>query len=431
MSRLTIKNFSCIDSAEIDLDRIVVLIGPQASGKSVISKLMYFFVDTLDDITGQNYEFEEMPFEKFTKNVEENFKKRFPPQAWGGSAFELCLEYGPFTIKIVRSKPRKTNTEKIRVELSDSAMSFYNDTQKKFEDARAKLNATSQEKASNEWDILYRIRRSSVAEMKSLLKEDYIGYQFFIPARRSFFTSMGKAVVAIEHMGSLDALTVQFGKIFLSMRDNLGGLGFRYRSTKSEKTRKEREDASSKLAEKLFSGQIKIEKNDEYIESKDGRKTPFALMSSGQQELLPLWITVNEILGIEQEGSLIYIEEPEAHLFPTSQGILIEYLANITASGQRMFITTHSPYILSKLNNLLKAGSLAAKLPKKDHATIEKVVPREAWIRPNTIGAYAIVDRKLIWIVGDDGLIDGEYLDEVSGDISREFNSLLEIEYVR
>ena len=43
MAELLIENFSCIDEAKINLARVTILIGPQASGKSVISKLVYFF----------------------------------------------------------------------------------------------------------------------------------------------------------------------------------------------------------------------------------------------------------------------------------------------------------------------------------------------------------------------------------------------------
>lgn len=43
MEKLTVHNFLSIKSAEIELRRINVLIGPQASGKSVLAKLLYFF----------------------------------------------------------------------------------------------------------------------------------------------------------------------------------------------------------------------------------------------------------------------------------------------------------------------------------------------------------------------------------------------------
>ena len=43
MTKLIIKNFRAIDYAEIEIKPFTVIIGEQASGKSTISKLVYFF----------------------------------------------------------------------------------------------------------------------------------------------------------------------------------------------------------------------------------------------------------------------------------------------------------------------------------------------------------------------------------------------------
>ena len=65
----------------------------------------------------------------------------------------------------------------------------------------------------------------------------------------------------------------------------------------------------------------------------------------------------------------IFIEEPEAHLFPNEQKLLIELLVDVYNNLNknklkwRFFITTHSPYILNALNNMLLKGSI---LDKKD-----------------------------------------------------------------
>ena len=43
MAKIIIKNFRAIDYAEIEIKPFTVIIGEQASGKSTISKLVYFF----------------------------------------------------------------------------------------------------------------------------------------------------------------------------------------------------------------------------------------------------------------------------------------------------------------------------------------------------------------------------------------------------
>lgn len=64
----------------------------------------------------------------------------------------------------------------------------------------------------------------------------------------------------------------------------------------------------------------------------------------------------------------IFIEEPSAHLFPDEQKETIQYIVNIFRNLQgiknkkaRFFISTHSPYVLNVINNMLKKGYLIEK----------------------------------------------------------------------
>jgi predicted ATPase len=50
MQKIIIKNFGAIEYAEIEIKKVLVLIGEQASGKSTIAKLIYFFKTLRDDI---------------------------------------------------------------------------------------------------------------------------------------------------------------------------------------------------------------------------------------------------------------------------------------------------------------------------------------------------------------------------------------------
>ena len=68
----------------------------------------------------------------------------------------------------------------------------------------------------------------------------------------------------------------------------------------------------------------------------------------------------------EQIEASRIIEEPEAHLFPRAQQILIELLllvANKTSS--QVIITTHSSHVLAEFNNLLYCSKLLKEHPEK------------------------------------------------------------------
>jgi len=129
---------------------------------------------------------------------------------------------------------------------------------------------------------------------------------------------------------------------------------------------------------------------------------------------------------------LLYIEEPEAHLFPSAQSLLMEYLIGSVANNRSenrqrsLILTTHSPYIMAKLNVFLKAGQLARR--KKRNQDINEIVPRDCWLNEQQLSAFAIEDGRLVSLLDDEGFIDGTYLDGVSEVIDDEYSSLLEIE---
>lgn len=76
---------------------------------------------------------------------------------------------------------------------------------------------------------------------------------------------------------------------------------------------------------------------------------------------------------------------------------------------------------------LLLAGETAKKSEKK--ALVKKIIPQQYWLTIEQVGAYAIEKGYVKDIIEEDQLINGEYLDHLSDEISREFSAILDIEY--
>ena len=139
-------------------------------------------------------------------------------------------------------------------------------------------------------------------------------------------------------------------------------------------------------------------------------------------------------LEIILSKGLIYLEEPEANVFPETQYQLVRLFARLSHEPILDFswvITTHSPYILTAFNDLIKAGYIAAERPDKA-SEIEKIIPRQYWIKPGDFAAYAFdgKDGILRPIMDEETkLINGDVLDDISETISGEFGQLLEIQY--
>jgi len=257
---------------------------------------------------------------------------------------------------------------------------------------------------------------------KKLLEKSDVSV-WFVPAGRSFYAQVEKDVVSFFESANLDPFVASFGKLLAYLKDAIEFLPAK--ATKSALL-------ASELIEHLLSGKYERESEKDFINVKDGRRLPPALWSSGQQESLPLVLCIRRFAEGDFKAygrRCLFIEEPEAHLFPASQRIMMELIAlafNSAPKGTNIFITTHSPYVLSTLNVLLKAGQLVQQSPTPaKHAAMERIVPELEALAPGTVGAY-YMDRNECRSIMDaeTGLIDGRAIDDVSGELAEQFDAL-------
>jgi hypothetical protein len=405
MMKLTIRNFSCIEEADIEISNLTVLIGAQASGKSLIAKLAYFFQDVISAENVSSFQ----DVDEVRGYISYEFERWFPAEAWGNKDFQIIFSAEQIMISIENSRLLG-----IDINFSEAFESAFlqfrlylinelaphintNDFYNYIDEYSAKNTAYKK-----------KVYKKYTHSLSSVLNNS----PFFIPAGRSFFTTLGKTFSVAKESHNLEPLIEPFGNLLTFFREHPSNL------------------PTNALWNSLFGGEFILQKKQsEYFLSTDGRKIPMGFLSSGQQELFPLWLMTPLI---ESGHHNLFIEEPEAHLFPEAQAQLTQYIASCAVNSttpRSILITTHSPYILATVNNLLQAGEMAEKLDEKTLKKVAKLIPKAAWLRRGTTTAYALADGKATNLIDDDGLIDGEYLDAVSGKIAENFSALLEIEY--
>ena len=126
--------------------------------------------------------------------------------------------------------------------------------------------------------------------------------------------------------------------------------------------------------------------------------------------------------------SNIFLEEPELNLYPTTQRELMNCLAKLTNDERHhnVFITTHSPYLLTSLNNLL----YAAKVSTTQKDAVKEIVPLKCWVRFEDVGVWFVKNGKLSSILDKDlQQIKAEKIDEVSRQLDRDYDKLMNLEY--
>jgi len=415
---IKVRNFLVLKKADVEIKRINVIIGPQANGKSLIAKLVYFFQgvskEFLEGIRNQNTKRE------LDKKVLSGFESRFPKYSWEGTAFEISYEISGVRITILGVKGSRGKTT-LSLAYSDELVKFYASKKRLY---KRKLEEGKGEETNRNGYMSLDRKVMDEYIIKSLPDEafyPFFGNSFFIPASRSFFANLQKNIFTFLASNlDIDPFLKEFGSLYERSKRL-------YKEDYFLRLHKKLLNELYGITEAIVDGEYESKDDQDWIVSK-GRRVNLSNASSGQQESLPMLLVlcVWPMIRRDDFGQMFFIEEPEAHLFPNSQGHIISLLSMLYGKmGSSFFITSHSPYILSALNNfILAADSVAAGKITEEKFT--KLNGSGMPIKFEDISAYTIVNG------GTESISDSEYrmigadlLDGISEHFEDVMNELL------
>lgn len=457
MQKIVIKNFGPIEFAEIDISRIVVLIGEQASGKSTIGKLIYFFKSLKEEFFSFIYkeDVEKQPIIFYYK-IREKFKLFFP--------FFSDLNF--FTVKYFYSKTNFIELVKVtnKTELTIENSLFTETNRQILEEIITKIHS---KKTSNNIFALNEQKAEKSKGTNTLIKfiEDFFQdnlTSLYVPAGRNisvtysgqfkllFFGELSKQFDKLLENINDDNYSKEFSADMFLMKEYLkeveGVLDyFKNSDFKSQIERKKLLDKkinenllyyTKSLIEHILKGEYVKDNSGEkiYYDKKNNGYVHLHNASSGQQEAIRILQDLFIIL-LDKKNVFRVIEEPEAHLYPVAQKNIVEFIATvINNTNSQIVITTHSPYILSVFNNLLYSN-MVAKKDKTKTTKINEIIPEFSQLNPEKFRAYSLknisktyIDDNLPYCQSifdkDTGLISQNYLDEVSEELGDEFDEL-------
>lgn len=119
--------------------------------------------------------------------------------------------------------------------------------------------------------------------------------------------------------------------------------------------------------------------------------------------------------GVLMLGGLILLTACSAPA--ESQRRISETLSLMADSGNSVFVTTHSPYVLGTFNYLLMAGQVA----ENHQEEVAEKLDKRLWLKAGNVNAHYISDGKLTDGISDeDGLrlIRNELIDGASSEIN-------------
>jgi hypothetical protein len=147
-------------------------------------------------------------------------------------------------------------------------------------------------------------------------------------------------------------------------------------------------------------------------------KLPISVASSMVKELSSL---VLYLRYLAEPGEMLVIDEPEMNLHPEAQAKMIEFLALLVNSGLKVLITTHSPYIVDHLTNLIKAHKSDDPERLRELFYLKQ---SDAFLSQDRVSVYLVDQGKATNVMDEDGILDLHTFGEVSERISDIFFQL-------
>lgn len=419
MERIHINNFLSISNATIELRKINVFIGPQAQGKSIIAKLINFFKDIPISLVSSLVE--ENSKREFSNEQLEIFEKMFNKVYWESTPFKIKYENNYYSVEIENKEQSKKNKLVITFsEEIDKAIRHVRNQVKKNQDTSEK-DPVFRGKLKKFEDVREALRGSLFRDSEMPMLEQMM----YMPAGRSFFANLQKNIFSFLTTNiKIDYFLTEFGSVYERTRD----VGFYKHLTQKTPPN------VSRLVDKLICGKYSSEKGLDWITGRNG-KINVANSSSGQQESLPMALMLSTWPYVSSEDMCrsFIIEEPEAHLFPSAQATVVSLIANAYNHSRgcaSYTITTHSPYILTAINNLIQAGNTISDKGVIISEKVYDLIPKDEVVLFSDVSAYLINGGVAEEILDNDlNLIDAVAIDKISNVFSEKFDKLIDLQY--
>ena len=182
--------------------------------------------------------------------------------------------------------------------------------------------------------------------ISSLLSKKFLGRSF----SRSLLMPPGRAVLIDS------SFTVQSAASSIGMYDKfLKDYDFIVHNSKLDKKITEDYQFFISRIQKLIHGSLIFDKDGAKMKLNNGLLIPMSTAASSIRELSPLLFFIQ---NLRVQDYCVCLEEPEAHAHPEMQRDIADLLVSCIQRGTYMQVTTHSDYLLNRLNQLIRLYKL-------------------------------------------------------------------------
>jgi len=384
MEKLTVKNLGPLKNFTMETNALTVLIGPQASGKSLLMQLLYYF-----------------------RNVKELSAYYYNDNISDSKWLEAVGSFNIFSLRsavlgqLVRGDRAiidyKVNN-KIKYSISVTETSI--------------ILGEKLKKESIEWLKNMKSTADTLVEMmrhKTIFPQD-----IYIPAERSIYSLFNvKPMILFDtilpiqlrhFINNLETAKRIYGDMYKDISvNNIGG-----------------NNELLRLQWKALDGIVYCTKDNVLSFIRDDHVELLNFISSGQMATWPFFMLAS-VYESNTDERIFYYEEPETHLHPGAQVQVMNAVAYLLSKGHRLIISTHSPFILYVINNLMQA-----------HIAYNGDTPEGKFsINPDQVSAYCLGDNPHSIVNRKTKLLELQEIDSVFDELNVDFEKYMDMEFAR
>jgi len=430
--RFKVKNMARINEADIDVKPLTIFVGKNGVNKSYLAHLSYEiykifgsidetvnsnividilnmmfnkegfksrldFINSLKTTETEEFERYQIDEDQFEEDIYIKINYKIDIDDTRTFQFletikEFVLEY--FLIRFNKSY----NVNSLILE----EIYFDIDLKEVFKSGLISVRKSSDDDQKNAIGLLKRIVMRILKHLASTIDKEKC---FYFPSSRTGFVLAFDEIVAgvfrDKFGGQLTATkltepTIDFLSYFADMktgkyRDDMFFM-WHFDATKNED--KEINNIIKFIEQNIIQGKLLEEKIDnsytQYFLKTGNKKLDLHVTSSATIELLPLIVFLKHFAKIDNK--FLVIEEPEAHLHPKAQIEMARFIVMLVNAGAKVMITTHSDYILSEINNLIKLSTIDED--RKAEYRKQYKIDRDISIKSSQVSAYLFKTQK-------------------------------------
>lgn len=416
MAHLIIRNIGPIKEVDIELNKINVIMGPQSSGKSTINKIACYcswvekkiaIDNSFEYFIGEDFFINDLvQYHKLNGYIKQNsyieYESEVLKLTYTHSIRKLNIEWKDrysFKRPKITYIPSERNMVSVipnwfEVKLKDS---YFLDFLADWSTARSHLSMENSSEILNLGVKYY---------FDELTKKDYVKVDNETTLELTNTSSGLQSIIPL-------IILVNYLTNWVYAAESL-----------------------TSVVDKQMNNQLRITKEffdvfKDYLNKNENKAIQFQLLGEkiDLSNILNNPKLVEELNKKQQEfyknsWTNFFIEEPEQNLFPSSQRDLMYFLLQ-TINGNKdhkLFLTTHSPYILYALNNCMLGHLVKDNMPEDE---AKELLCYPAWIDPQKVSVWEIEDGRLRNIQDKDNIVSENYFDQQMTKLTNEYYQML------